>query len=174
MDKAQFVRAALERYEQPLLRYAARITGEAESARDVVQDTFLKLCTAERDGIEDHLAAWLYTVCRNRALTVRKKEARMGTLSEEAIGQFPDTGMGPEAVAEQNETQGRVLAALAALPDAQREACRLKFQDGLSYREISQVMGKSLGTVSNLITSALTAVREQLSTEGGLAQEVIR
>ena len=156
MEQAQFIRAALERFEQPLLRYAARITGNAEAARDVVQDTFLKLCTADRAKVDGHLAAWLYTVCRNRALNVRKKEARMETLTEGVIERFPAPGAGPEEVATRNETHGRVLEALAALPDAQREACRLKFQDDLTYREIGQVMGKSLGTVSNLISGALS------------------
>ena len=58
-----------------------------------------------------------------------------------------------------NEAHAIVRAALDALPQGRQEAFRLKFQDGLTYREIADVMGVSLGTVSNHITSALTAVR---------------
>ncbi len=69
-SKAEWIKKALHRYERPLLRYAARITGNAEAARDVVQETFLRLCSAKREKVEDHLAAWLYTVARNHALNV--------------------------------------------------------------------------------------------------------
>ena len=64
----EWIRGALERYESPLLRYACRLTGNLEQARDVVQDSFVRLCRADRSKVEDHLAAWLFTVCRRRAL----------------------------------------------------------------------------------------------------------
>ncbi len=61
--------------------------------------------------------------------------------------------------------------ALKGLPEKQQEACRLKFQDELTYREIAQLMGVSLGTVSSLITSALDSIRQQLRAGDHLAQE---
>ncbi len=170
--KAEWVRGALERYEQPLLRYTASITGDADLARDVVQDAFLKLCEADRAKVDGHLAAWLYTVARNRALDVRKKEARMNPLLDAQAAKLPNGQAGPGAVAEKKESHRLVADALQGLPDNQREACRLKFQDNLTYREISQVMGVSLGTVSNLLATALDAIRTQLRTEIDLAQEV--
>ena len=53
----QWIRDAFDRYEGPLVRYAMRLTGNLESARDVVQDTFLRLCRQPRDRVEGHLAA---------------------------------------------------------------------------------------------------------------------
>jgi len=54
----------------------AHITGDIEQAREVVQDTFLKLCRQKPAQIRNYLAQWLYTVCRNRALDVlRKRDA---------------------------------------------------------------------------------------------------
>ncbi len=76
----------MERFERPLVAYAARITGDVESGRDVVQDAFLRLCH-EGPGVRDHLAQWLYTVCRNRALDIRRKEHRMTPLTEAATQQ---------------------------------------------------------------------------------------
>ena len=170
---ADWVGAALERYERPLVRYAARITGDVESARDVVQDTFLRLCRANRAKVDGRVAAWLYTVCRNRALDVRKKERRMQPLTrDEQAEAAPDPGAGPRAAAERVETRALVLAAVDGLPVDQQEAFRLKFQDELTYREISQVMGKSLGGVSNLIAAALGAVREHLHARTDLLEEV--
>lgn len=164
--------AALERYERPLIRYAASITGDVELARDVVQDTFLKLCTADPAKVRDRLAAWLYTVCRNRALDVRKKERRMNTASEAQAANQAAPGPAPATVAERNETHALVLDALATLPKTQQEAFRLKFQDDLSYREISQIMGVSLGKVSNLMAAALDTIRQRLRAGIDLAQEV--
>lgn len=162
---------ALAGYEARLLRYAASITGDADLARDVVQDTFLRLCAADRHAVEGHLAPWLYTVCRNRALDVRKKEGRMNPLKEGQAEAYADTAPGPGDTAAQLETRALVMHAMAGLPEDQREACRLKFQDGLTYREIGQIMGVSLGTVSNLITRAMHDVREQLRTQLDLVEE---
>jgi len=160
--KAEWIRAVLDRFERPLLRYALRFTGDLETARDVVQDTFLKLCEADRAKVDGHLAAWLYTVCRNRAYDVRKKEGRMEPLADDKLAGFPARDPSPGTLASGREVQGLVLDALNGLPDRQQEAFRLKFQDDLTYREISQVMGVSLGTVSTLIAGALDSVRGRL------------
>ena len=66
-DKADWIQSALARYQGTLVRYATHITGDLEKARDVVQDTFMRLCKQKPSQIEDHLAQWLFTVCRNRA-----------------------------------------------------------------------------------------------------------
>lgn len=161
-SKAEWIRAALDRFERPLLRYALRLTGDLETARDVVQDTFLKLCEARPERVDGHLAAWLYTVCRNRAFDVRKKEGRMDPLAEEALESCPARDPSPGTVAAGREVHGMVLDALRGLPEREREAFRLKFQDDLTYREISQIMGVSLGTVSTLIAGALDTVRGRL------------
>ena len=171
VDTAAWVRAALERFEQPLVRYAQRFTGDLETARDVVQDTFLKLCTADRTKVENHLAAWLYTVCRNRALDVRKKEQRMTPFAEGQAERLTDAAPAPVETAGLREEHALVWQALEGLSGRQREAFRLKFQDDLSYREISQIMGVSLGTVANLVAAGLEAVRNELRDKLDLAQE---
>ena len=68
-DDGSWVRGAVARFEGPLTLYAARLLGDAEAARDVVQETFLRLCVQDRAAIEPRLAEWLFTVCRNRGWT---------------------------------------------------------------------------------------------------------
>ena len=171
MTGTEWIEAALGRYEYPLLRCAVRITGDVETARDIVQDTFLKLCVADRAKVEDHLAAWLFTVCRNRALDLVRKEGRMGRLDDsQAVVDRSITGRPGEAAA-QREAYELLFEALASLPSQQQEAFRLKFQDDLSYREISQVMGKSLGTVSKLLSTALCSIRDRLRARVELVRE---
>ena len=156
------------RFEGPLVRYAARITGDVERARDVVQETFLALhreC-ANGDGISaanGHCPAWLFTVCRRRALDVRRKEQRMLTMTpSEADIYQADTCLADEPVGqlEQRETAGQLLGLLAGLPDPQQEVVRLKFQNGLSYREISEVTGLSVSNVGYLLHVAIKRLRE--------------
>jgi RNA polymerase sigma factor (sigma-70 family) len=169
LTRTEWIETALRRYEQPLLRHAYRMTGDPELARDVVQDAFLQLCRAERERVEGHLAAWLYTVCRNRALDVLKKEGRMRRMHDpQAIA---DTRSSPGEAALRNEVHDLVLEVVGSLSADEQEAFRLKFQDQLTYREIAQVMGKSLGTVSKLLTSALRTVRDRLRTRLELVQE---
>ena len=86
LDDKEWIRAAVARFEGPLTLYAARLLGDADRARDVVQDTFLKLCRQDAREIRDRLAEWLFTVCRNRALDVLRKEGRMTRLSDEHAG----------------------------------------------------------------------------------------
>lgn len=167
-----WVQSALARYEQPLLRYAQRITGDVETARDVVQDTFMKLCTADRGRINAYLAPWLYRVCRNRALDIVKKERRMQPTNEAVLTALPSTAAPPGAAASGRETEALVLDCLAALPDNQQEVFRLKFQDQLSYKEISDVTGHPLNHVRYLIHISLKHMRERLRDRLELAREL--
>src|SRR4051812_34641825 len=95
--KSTWIVAALNRYENHLVRYATWILGDIERAREVVQETFLRLCREQPARIGDHLAQWLFTVCRNLAFDVRKKENRMSPLTdpdiEPACYELPGTSL---------------------------------------------------------------------------------
>ncbi|MDA7644894.1 sigma-70 family RNA polymerase sigma factor [bacterium] len=73
IPKSEWLPWVVDRYQGPLIRVAFRITGNLEVAREVVQDTFLRLCRQEQRLVNGQLASWLFTVCRNRALDVLKK-----------------------------------------------------------------------------------------------------
>jgi len=164
--ESRWIEQALERYERPLVGYALRLTGDPEMARDVVQDTFLRLCRADRKRVEQGLAAWLYTVCRNRALDLLRRENRLERLEEQGPAAPAFGGEGPAEAAEKGILRNLVLEALSSLSPQHREAFRLKFQDDLSYRDICRVMGISLGQVSKLIAASLAAVRDRLRATG--------
>lgn len=65
--------ALLRRFEPPRLQYATRILGDRDRARDVVQETFVELRRRRRAQLEHAPAEWLFTVCRNRALSILPK-----------------------------------------------------------------------------------------------------
>jgi RNA polymerase sigma-70 factor (ECF subfamily) len=158
-----WVTTALDRYEGRLLRYAQRITGDADRARDVVQETFLKLCKEDPSTLNGRLAQWLYTVCRNHALDVRRKESRVCVSADP-----PESSAGvscgePSQTVEDRDSLELVLVELSRLSANQQECIRLKFQQGLSYREIGTITGLSVSNVGFLIHTGLKKVRERLT-----------
>jgi RNA polymerase sigma-70 factor (ECF subfamily) len=149
-------------FEKPLTLYAARLLGDAEAARDVVQETFLRLCSQPRAAVEPRLAEWLFTVCRNRALDVLRKENRMTQLTDEQVDRCTSPDPDPAAASEQREAAAHVLGLLEKLPANQREVIRLKFQNGFSYREISRISGHTVTNVGYLIHVGMKTLRSQL------------
>ena len=160
VDASEWLRSVVASYERPLVRYAARITGDVERARDVVQDTFLRMCEQDQQQLNGRLAQWLYTVCRRRALDVQRKEHRMRTTLPEVLDGCAKEETQHNCI-EHAESHEAVLAAISRLPDNQQEVIRLKFQSGLSYREIAGVTGLSVTNVGYLLHVGLKAVREQ-------------
>jgi RNA polymerase sigma-70 factor (ECF subfamily) len=159
---AEWLEEILLKYEGDLLRYAQRIVGDAEQARDVVQDTFLKLWRQDRAELDGHLVEWLYTVCRNKAVDVRRKEQRMYTLAEESWAVREGADPSPGAIAECRDSAAQVLDLVDGLPVNQQEVIRLKFQGGLSYREISRVTGLTVSHVGVLLHTGLKTIRLKL------------
>jgi RNA polymerase sigma-70 factor (ECF subfamily) len=163
------IRSALDQYQGRLIGFAARITGDLDSARDVVQDTFLRLCAQDLDEIGDHLPAWLFKVCRNRALDVRRKEGPLQPL-DRSNGPAHGMSVDPQRLMEQSDNARLALAAIAELPAAQREVLRLRFQEELSYKEISAVTRHSVSSVGFLIHTGIQRVRRRLRVESAVAR----
>ncbi len=161
-----WLRETVDRFQGPLLRYAARITCDVERARDAVQETFLRLCQQDRHQLDGHLAQWLYTVCRNQALDVRRKETPMKTMSSAVAEGCASREPAQPTALEQQETSHQILKLLDRLPPNQQEVVRLKFQSGLSYREIAAVTQLSVSNVGYLIHTAVTALRKGLEAGG--------
>src|SRR2546430_6291178 len=150
----------LRRFETPLLQYAKRITGNNEKARDVVQETFIKF---QRNGAvaSEKTATWLFTVCRNGALNVCRKEKRMIYLDEEIIASREDKQPMPFDRIEQREASGFLMKILATLPPRQQEVLQLKFQNDLSYQEIAEITRTTANSVGVLIHTALKTLWER-------------
>ena len=157
---SNWVIPALTEHEAPLLRYAASIVGP-EKAPDVVQDTFLKLCTESRDAVEGHLAAWLFRVCRNRAIELLRAERRLSPLEDAGTEQSKDGG--PVSALERKEALTRVGVALSTLSERERELLRLKVDAGLRYKEIAEVTKLSVSNVGFILHGAISKLKAELA-----------
>jgi RNA polymerase sigma factor (sigma-70 family) len=161
---AAWIREVLERHERPLTLYASRLLGDVERARDVVQETFLRLLNQNKSEREECKAVWLFTVCRNLCFDVRRKESRMSVLNEESASSTPSTAASPQELAETADSVSRAFEVIQALPEKQQEVLRLKFQHGLSYKEIASVTQDSIGNVGWLLHEGLKGLRGRLAT----------
>jgi len=160
MEAQQNLEQLLRRFEIPLLQYATRITGNIERARDVVQETFIKF---QRNGavVPEKTATWLFTVCRNGALNVCRKEKRMMYLDEEFIESHEDEQPMPFESMEQKEASGFLIMIVATLPPRQQEVLQLKFQNDLSYQQIAEITKTTANSVGVLIHTALKTLRRR-------------
>ncbi|MEM9416298.1 MAG: sigma-70 family RNA polymerase sigma factor [Planctomycetota bacterium] len=109
------------------------------------------------------LKAWLFTVCRNRALDIRRKERRMTPLTAPLAGAQTEPAPGPDAQAQQHDSHAAVLRQMTALPANQQEVLRLRFHGELTYTQIAEVTGLTVGNVGYLLHHALKTMRQQLA-----------
>ncbi len=179
-DRREWVIVALDQFEGRLLRYAQRLLGDLDEARDVVQFVFLRLCDERPEEIGERLAPWLYKVCRNRCVdVVRAKHVGWDKAAQAADGP-PQSGFGtpvgrrpgepglvppysreidPADSVEQTELHALVRMLVEVLPTGQREALDL-WADGFTYGEISHITGREEGHVRVLVHRGLKSIRE--------------
>ena len=163
-SQSDLVQRALTEFEGALIGYAASILHDVERARDVVQDTFVKLYQQEPGKIaEGALKSWLYTVCRNRSFDILRKEKRMSVVENETMERLEVTDDSPSEAAEREEKHSEVMRFLDRLPPNQKEVIRLKFQGDMSYKEISEVTSLSVSNVGFLMHTGLKRLRQLLS-----------
>jgi RNA polymerase sigma-70 factor (ECF subfamily) len=141
------------------------LAGDLERARDLVQEAFLRLCDQDQQAVEGHLAEWLYTVCRNLAIDQKRKERRMRLMNEEQQDSFAAEHESPTDVAERVDAYSRVVEVMQGLPPRQQEIVRLKFQHGMSYKEIGQVMNLTATNVGFILHTAIRSLRERLGAD---------
>jgi RNA polymerase sigma-70 factor (ECF subfamily) len=154
----QEVVALFDQFREPLMRYLSSVGLTFADGEEVVQEIFLALFQhLERGKPRDNLRGWLFRVAHNLALkrhyrTRRELEARAGA-KDLAV----DPGPNPEDQMESNQTQRRLLAVVQALPLQDRKCLSLR-AEGLRYREIAEVLGLSLGTVSLSLARSLARI----------------
>ena len=150
--------AIVARHEKALLRYATRILSNPAVAEDVVQNVFIKLFNNWQEGTRptDKLKGWLYRVTHNEAVDHIRRESRLRLLHrkhcEERTANCPDGLNCPMSYEERKEV---VLGLLRKLRPAEQQVVLLRMEEGLSYREIGEITGRSVGNVGNLLHHAV-------------------
>jgi RNA polymerase sigma-70 factor (ECF subfamily) len=138
---------------------ASRLTSDPDEAKEVVQDTVIKLSGSLHRYRRGNFDGWLYRVTRNVFLDRCRRKARERELPLTAIPSDQESGANVvEAAGDRADVQSTVRAALMRLPDNVRMPVVLRDIEGLSYHQISGILDISLGTVRSRIHRG----REQL------------
>ena len=145
-----------------LVRALSSLLGDADDARDVAQETFLK-CWRSRDRLDEvrDLKAWIFRVGLNAARDLRRNAWRKR--ARPLLDAFADRGEPALEAAQYAETLRRVAAVLARLRAEEREVFVLRHRDSLTYEQISRTTRTPLGTVKTRMRAALAQLRRELS-----------
>ena len=168
MTPEQIITLAIERFEKPLISYAKQITGDLDSARDAVQETFLRLSRQDLEKLEPRLAPWLYFVCRNCAMDYRRKNGRYQELLEE---EDVPLEMCPRQTLVDEEDKQKLAALVARLPARQRELLKLKFEADLTYKEMAEVMKMSISNIGVQLHETIRTLRKLWNTDQPLTDQ---
>ena len=174
-DQAAFD-TIVHRYESELCGYLKKYLGNAESAEDVFQSTFLKIYL-NRGRFEDGrtFRPWLYTVATNQAIdSQRRVQARRMVSLDQGLDRDSDAdvlcsmlsaaGETAAEVAEGMEASERVREAVDNLPENLKDPVVLVYYQGLKYEQAAHVLGIPVGTVKSRLHTALVRLGSSLKT----------
>ena len=168
-DRTKVMETIVSEHETALLRYAARLVNSPTAAQDVVQNVFIKLFR-KWDGHSQpsaKLKSWLFRVTHNEAVDLIRRESRLKVLhekhAEEQLAICPDGRNCPPSHEEQKAT---VLSRLKRLHPREQQIVLLRLEQGLSYREIADITGRSEGNVGNILHHAVRKLSTVLQQEG--------
>jgi RNA polymerase sigma-70 factor (ECF subfamily) len=151
----------VERHASALARFAASL-GARGDVEEIVQDTFVRAFSS-LDGFrgESPLRTWLFTIARRLLLDRRRSERRRG---EQVEVQDSDvtTEFDPLDLMVADETERRMHDAVARLTPTQKEVFTLRVSEGLSYKEIADVVGSTEGAARVHYHNAMRAIKEFL------------
>jgi RNA polymerase sigma-70 factor (ECF subfamily) len=160
--------ALYARHKGAVFRYLRRQTGNAALAEELFQDVWLKLIDA-RAGYEPRakFTTWLYTIAHNRLMDHFRSSSRAALVSydDAPVDDIPADSPRPDESALRRETAARLLAAIDALPAAQREAFLLQQEGELSVEEIAQATGVNRETAKSRLRYAMAKLRAELREE---------
>ncbi|MDH3626534.1 MAG: sigma-70 family RNA polymerase sigma factor [Acidobacteriota bacterium] len=163
------------RWEQPLFRFVSRMMPRPEDARDICQETFLRILDkADRYREGSRFSTWMYQIALNLCRDQARRSKRWGKLLapgasfDETRFESPvtESANGPAEEAIRSEQRLALVRAMQTLPAEQREVLVLKEYEGLKFREIAAIVGCPESTVKSRMYYGLNGVRQALQQQG--------
>ncbi len=145
-----------------LRRFAHALSRNSADADDLTQMTVERALVARRQWQPGtRLDSWLYRIMRNLWIDTARSRARKAKL-EAPPEQADGVGVDPRPGIEASIDLQRVMAAMARLPDEQREVVAMILVEGFGYREVAEMLGLPIGTVSSRLVRGRTALLEMV------------
>ena len=157
MDKETFKQLFLPLHGS-LYRIAYRILGNEDDAKDVLQDTYMKLWKT-KDHLPDikSYEGFAITVVKNTCLDLLKKHK---TYHLEEVGDIPDIMIQPSEIFENTDRLEMLNCIIKLLPPNQRTIVQLHYRDSYSLEEIGSITGLQYGNVKMILSRARKAIKE--------------
>lgn len=171
-DRAAFG-VLVRQHQRRVHRLALHLTGSAGDADDVTQETFLRAYRAIHrfDGRAD-LFTWLYRICVNVALNLRRQGRRIvADIDDPRVPEPVSEGASPAATSERAQAYRQLAQAMDSLSESLRTTMVLACVEQLPYKDIAQVLGCSEGTVAWRVHEARRKLREAIGDDVLLAFE---
>ena len=144
-------------YGKPMIRYASAILKDGELAKKVVQECFLGLLDEPDGTVHLHLQGWLFRQCRNRAIDAWRRRRQEAI---EGVDELPDFSLDPLQRLEENRILVLLQGEIQKLSGRHQEVLWLKYHEGLSYKQIAEIMDFSSSNVGFLLFQALQQLRD--------------
>jgi RNA polymerase sigma-70 factor, ECF subfamily len=159
--------ALYRRHRAPLYRFLLRQLGDAAQAEEVFQDVWMRVIDArDRYQPRARFGSWLYAIAHNRLMDAHRASGRAQVLdpdeSEQALENLPAAELPAHVRLDRKRAAERLFAALARLPEAQREAFLLQQEGDLSVEEIAAATGVSRETAKSRLRYAVARLRASL------------
>jgi RNA polymerase sigma-70 factor (ECF subfamily) len=155
-----------DKYHKKVYRIAYGVVRQREEALDIVQEVFIKLFHSIKNFKgKSHFYTYLYRMVMNTAIDHARKTGKQIISSLDVEGSFQpsdDLEKGPERILLQKELEERVKLAMDKLPAEQRTALIFRDVEGLSYQEMAEAMGCSIGTVMSRLHYGRKRIQELL------------
>lgn len=156
-------RALFELYKSKVYSIAYRFSGNEATAMDIAQDTFVKLFSCIRNFRGDSsFDTWIYRLVVNSCMDQRRRTWRLTPLADRFQQTLRDPSDALSAML-RSERGGQVRAEVDRLSPDLRMAIVLRYTEGLSYEQIAEVLGCSLGTIASRLNRAHKRLEERLS-----------
>jgi len=148
-------------FVEKIYRYVFYHIKSKTDAEDITEEVFLKAWRAISScrGKENAFSSWLYRIAHNQLVDEIRKRQRRPSLELDKVESISD----PVNSVERHSEQQELLELIDRLPSNQKRVIFLKFIEGMGYREIANIMGKSEGALRVLQMRALAALRKELS-----------
>lgn len=162
-DKDAFC-ALYAKYRQKLHLFIIRFVKSGDLADDICQDVFTVIWINRKYlDAEASFQNYLYTITRNRILNFIRDNTRMQALDELILAEAIDAGEDTFERITANELEAILAQAIEKLTDRQKEIFRMSRDEGLSHKEIAQLLSLSVSTVNEHITNALKTIQSHLA-----------
>jgi RNA polymerase sigma-70 factor (ECF subfamily) len=151
-------------HRDAVYRFAARWLADPDQALDVAQDVFVRAFNGLKGYRGDsRFRTWLFSITLNAARTTARRHRRRGEIRLDTGSEFPDLRTPPDAKAARSEAFARAAAELATLPEKQRGAVARRVFEGLSFKEIGDIIGCSEGSARVNYHHGIQRLREALT-----------